>query len=78
MKRPFKFAAILATAVCFAFALPKTEDAKVINVVIDAGHGGKDHSATYADITEKQITDQIAAKINELNKGSNIAIHLHV
>ena len=77
MKKPIRFFALLALGACFAFTMPSklTDDAKIINVVIDAGHGGKDLGATHDDFTEKQITDQIAYKIMEMNTDSEVVIH---
>lgn len=75
MKRSIKIAAVLAVGVCFAFALPKTGEPKHINVVIDAGHGGKDHGATHDSFTEKQIVDKVANKIKALSKDSDVVIH---
>lgn len=75
MKRSIKIAAILAVGICFAFALPKTGEPKHINVVIDAGHGGKDHGATYDSFTEKHIVNSIANKIQQLNEDDNVVIH---
>jgi N-acetylmuramoyl-L-alanine amidase len=76
MKNPFKIVAVLAAAACFAFALPKAGTPKQINVVIDAGHGGKDYGATHEQFSEKEIVDRIANKIKELNKDNEVVIHL--
>lgn len=59
MKNAFKVLAVVAIAVCFAFALP-TKERKVFNVVIDAAHGGKDFGAVYEDLKEKDIVRQVA------------------
>ncbi|MFL9845736.1 N-acetylmuramoyl-L-alanine amidase family protein [Flavobacterium rhizosphaerae] len=75
MKKLFKFFVLTAVAACFAFVVPNETKTKEINIVIDAGHGGKDFGAKYNDIIEKEITNEIAQKINELNKNSNIVIH---
>ncbi|RDI09839.1 N-acetylmuramoyl-L-alanine amidase [Flavobacterium sp. AG291] len=76
MKKTFQILAILALGVCFAFSLPNKEGPKrVINVVIDAGHGGKDHGATYNEFTEKQITDAITSKIKALNNDKEVALY---
>ncbi|MDV6168007.1 N-acetylmuramoyl-L-alanine amidase [Flavobacterium sp. DG1-102-2] len=74
MKKTFQFLALLAVGVCFAFALPKTGEPKRINVVIDAGHGGKDHGAAHEAFTEKQITDAIASKIKTLNTDKEVVL----
>jgi N-acetylmuramoyl-L-alanine amidase len=76
MKRTFQFLALLAVGACFAFALPKNEEPKrIVNIVIDAAHGGKDFGATHDGVTEKQITDEIASKIRELNTDKEVVLH---
>lgn len=75
MKKSIKIATVVAVGICFAFALPKTSGAKQINVVIDAGHGGKDHGAAHDSFTEKQIVDKVANKIKTLNNDSDVVIH---
>jgi len=75
MNNLFKFFGLCAAALCFAFASPDGEPKKV-TVVIDAGHGGKDWGAAHGRITEKAIVSEIAAKIREQNKDSEITIHL--
>ncbi|HUS02820.1 MAG TPA: N-acetylmuramoyl-L-alanine amidase, partial [Chitinophagaceae bacterium] len=49
---------------------------KIINVVIDAGHGGEDNGAMVDNIKEKDLTLAISKKIKELNKNENINIIL--
>ncbi|MFZ4770456.1 MAG: N-acetylmuramoyl-L-alanine amidase, partial [Ferruginibacter sp.] len=47
--------------------------AKVITVVIDAGHGGKDAGATAADGTsEKDLNLSLLKRLKQLNQSSNI------
>jgi len=75
MKKPFKFLLLTAVVVCFAFALPKTPDSKRINVLIDAGHGGKDFGAQHDGLTEKQITDKISSKIMKMNIDEDVVLH---
>lgn len=75
MKRAFQFLVLLAVGACFAFALPKNEEPKRINIVIDAAHGGKDFGAAHDAFTEKQITDAIASKIRELNTDNEVVLH---
>ncbi|MHA3786756.1 N-acetylmuramoyl-L-alanine amidase family protein [Flavobacterium hauense] len=76
MKKLIKPFALLATGVCFAFALPNKEEPKrIINVVIDAAHGGKDFGAAHDAFTEKQITDAIASKIRALNTDKEVILH---
>lgn len=74
MKNSLKFFAVLAVMASLAFALPNKEDSKQITIVIDAGHGGKDHGATHETFTEKQIVNQIAEKVKMLNKDKDITI----
>lgn len=45
-------------------------------IVIDAGHGGHDHGATFEDLKEKEIVAQIANKIYEYNDPSTVEIVL--
>jgi N-acetylmuramoyl-L-alanine amidase len=56
---------------------PAIKENKVINVVIDAGHGGTDPGATSINgVTEKDMALVLAKKIKELNKNDNINIIL--
>ncbi len=75
MKSLFKCLAIG----CFVLSIyafnVKTKD-KIINVVIDAGHGGDDKGAEYHSFAEKDITAIISNKIKELNKDAKVTIHL--
>jgi len=75
MKRSIRIFALLAIGICFAFALPKKGEPKKINVLIDAGHGGKDYGAVHNAFTEKEITNQIAAKIMAVNSDKEIVLH---
>jgi len=75
MKKPFRVLALAAIAASFAFTMPFKKDAKQINVVIDAGHGGKDHGAKIDGFTEKQLTDAVAEKISQLNSSEDVIIH---
>jgi N-acetylmuramoyl-L-alanine amidase len=75
MKKPTQLFLLLTAIISFAFVNPKLSEPKQINVVIDAGHGGKDFGATSISINEKQIVEQIANKIKALNKNENIVIH---
>ena len=45
-------------------------------VVIDAGHGGSDSGAKYADIEEKNLNLQIALKLNEILKSKDIKTYM--
>lgn len=75
MNKPFRVLALAAVTASFAFTMPFKSNVKQINVVIDAGHGGKDHGATIEGFTEKQLTDAIAEKINELNISEEVVVH---
>lgn len=73
MKRKIGFYLLLGGILSLAFI--KKSDEKQINVVIDAGHGGKDHGATHEGYYEKDIVDAISAKIKAQNTNSNIVLH---
>ena len=75
MKNIFRHLAAMAIIVCFAFALPEG-NSKKINVVIDAGHGGKDYGSKYEGHIEKDIVKAIAEKVQALNKDADVVIHL--
>jgi N-acetylmuramoyl-L-alanine amidase len=45
-------------------------------IVIDVAHGGEDHGAVLDNYIEKEITLNIAKKIKELNKNTNVEIVL--
>ena len=49
-------------------------DKKII--VIDAGHGGDDHGATYNQISEKDVVQDIAKKIKAWSENKNVEIIL--
>ena len=73
----------IAVIVFAAFTLqtktvtPTPYKGKIITVVIDAGHGGKDFGASDGNVSfEKDITLSIAKKIKELNSNSTINILL--
>jgi len=75
MTKPIRVLALAAIAASFAFTIPFKKDAKQINVVIDAGHGGNDHGASIDGFTEKQLTDAVAEKISQLNNSEDVVIH---
>ena len=75
MKNILKHLTAMAVIICFAFALPEG-NSKKINVVIDAGHGGKDYGAQYENTTEKDIVKSVAEKVKALNKDADVIIHL--
>lgn len=57
-----------------AFSFSSTQQ-KVI--VIDVGHGGKDHGASTHGVVEKDITLKIAKKLEELNTNEHYKIVLN-
>lgn len=75
MKNIFKILAVAAIAIGFAFALP-TKERKVFNVVIDAGHGGKDYGAVHGELKEKDIVREVANKIPVVSSDTDIVFHL--
>ncbi|EIA10552.1 N-acetylmuramoyl-L-alanine amidase [Flavobacterium frigoris] len=75
MENSVKLFLIVITLTCFAFISPEKSEPKLINVVIDAGHGGEDFGATQDEITEKEIVEQLITKIKIFNKNKNIVIH---
>lgn len=76
MKSTFKIILTLVVMSSLAFAIPKEPKAKQITVIIDAGHGGKDHGQTINSITEKEIVEKITHKIKTQNADLDIVIHL--
>jgi N-acetylmuramoyl-L-alanine amidase len=75
MRNSAKLFMILIAFASFAFISPENSEAKQINVVIDAGHGGEDFGVSQDGITEKQIVEQVITKIQTFNKNKNIIIH---
>ena len=75
MKNVIKLLVVAAVAIGFAFAVPGKER-KVLTVVIDAGHGGKDFGAVYEGIKEKDIVRQIADKVTAMNTDKDIVFHV--
>lgn len=74
MKIIFRLLIVAVAFSALAFTNPKKNDPKQIHVVIDAGHGGKDHGATFGGFTEKQIVAQISNKIKKQNQNTNVTI----
>jgi N-acetylmuramoyl-L-alanine amidase len=75
MKKVIGLFLALAAIASFAFVKPNAPVAKQINVVIDAGHGGKDFGMTVNDYTEKQIVEEVTNRIMSLNNNKNIVLH---
>jgi N-acetylmuramoyl-L-alanine amidase len=71
MKNLMKFIGLAFLTITLAFT---TVDKKTI--VIDVSHGGHDNGATVNGFNEKEIALNIANKIKELNKNSNVEIIL--
>ncbi|MDO3695974.1 N-acetylmuramoyl-L-alanine amidase [Wenyingzhuangia sp. chi5] len=71
MKNLMKFIGLAILTITMAFT---TVEKKTI--VIDVSHGGKDPGTSVAGFNEKEIALNIANKIKELNKNSNIEIFL--
>ena len=71
MKNLLKFIGLAFLTITLAFT---TVDKKTI--VIDVSHGGQDNGATVNGFNEKEIALNIANKIKELNKNSNVEIIL--
>jgi len=72
MKNMFKFLGLAVIALVMSFTT--FHEKKII--VIDAGHGGKDHGSTFEEHTEKTIADAISKKILALNNSGNVKIVL--
>jgi len=74
MKKTVALLVLAAATVSLAF-IPKNAEDRFV-VVLDAGHGGKDHGVSHNSDTEKFITEQVSKKIRQLNSDAEIAIHL--
>lgn len=75
MKNALKIILALVVVGSLAFISPKEPKSKQITVVVDAGHGGKDHGMTFESFSEKEILEQITGKIKEQNADKDIVIH---
>jgi N-acetylmuramoyl-L-alanine amidase len=71
MKNLMKFIGLALLTITMAFT---TVEKKTI--VIDVSHGGKDPGTSVSGFNEKEIALNIANKIKELNKNSNVEIIL--
>jgi len=76
MKNSFKIILALIVVGSLAFIAPNDPKSKQITVVIDAGHGGKDHGQTIDEISEKEIVEKITNKIKSQNRNKDIIIHV--
>lgn len=72
MKNTFRFLGI--ALLVFTMSFSSFCEKKII--VIDAGHGGKDHGSTFENHTEKNIVDGISKKIHALDNSEDIEIVL--
>ncbi|MDR6968299.1 N-acetylmuramoyl-L-alanine amidase [Flavobacterium arsenatis] len=75
MKNTFKIILALVVVGSCAFINPKDSKSKQITVVIDAGHGGKDHGITAEEFSEKEIIQKISNNIKAQNEDQEIVIH---
>jgi N-acetylmuramoyl-L-alanine amidase len=75
MKNKFKLLTALGIISIFLLVAFKPLSEKKI-IVIDAGHGGKDHGASVGEVLEKDIVEKIANRIKALNKDENVEIVL--
>lgn len=75
MRNTFKIILALVVVGSFAFINPKDSKSKQITVVIDAGHGGKDHGMIAEEFSEKEIIQKISNKIKAQNEDQDIIIH---
>jgi len=75
MKKSSQVIIAAVAVIALIFVSFKSKESKVINVVIDAGHGGKDFGASAESLLEKEITAAFAAKIKSLNVNKNVVIH---
>ncbi|HEY0092253.1 MAG TPA: N-acetylmuramoyl-L-alanine amidase [Flavobacterium sp.] len=75
MKHPGKFIFSMVAILSLAFFSFHPSEPKVINVVIDAGHGGHDEGSAAESVKEKEITAAFASEIKRLNANNNVIIH---
>jgi N-acetylmuramoyl-L-alanine amidase len=73
MKKPVLAFAIVAAVLSLSF-LP-VKPTREINVLVDAGHGGKDLGATVGSLSEKDITLQICTLLAQINDNPNLKLH---
>lgn len=76
MKKSLKICAVFAAMACFAFTIPGKTEPKKLTVVIDAGHGGKDHGASFNGFTEKDIVRSVAEKVKAMNDNKEVTVYL--
>ena len=66
----------LAFSLCILFTLFAFVSKEKLVVVIDAGHGGKDHGAVVEDYREKDIVREIAMEIEKSAGKYDVEIHV--
>lgn len=71
MRKLLFLTALISASLLMAFTL-SAPNQKV--VIIDIGHGGKDHGASVEQVLEKEVNIQIANKIKELNKNVDLKL----
>lgn len=74
MKKSIRITVLGICLVALSFGVTSFEK-KEFTVVIDAGHGGQDHGAQAADISEKALTAKITQKIQETMKNESVTVH---
>ena len=72
MKNLIKILLVFVAFVCLSFVKPEN---KIVNVVIDSGHGGYDHGAKIDEITEKKLVEEITNKIKALHNDTKVIFH---
>ncbi len=58
------------------FEFPWERKEEEADIVLDAGHGGKDQGTSYGDVLEKDITLEITKKTQEILKNSGYRVKL--
>jgi len=72
MKKTLKLFGIFVVIILMSSCTPN----KIMTIVIDAGHGGKDNGAEIQNTFEKDITLSISKRMKELNNNDKIEIVL--
>lgn len=72
MKNLIKILLVFVAFVCLSFVKPEN---KIVNVVIDSGHGGYDLGAKIDEITEKKLVEEITNKIKALHNDTKVIFH---
>lgn len=72
MKKALSLLSLCLVVILVSFTVPNNKKL----IVIDAGHGGHDHGASYTKWNEKDIVEQISKKVFEQNDPSTVEIVL--